>query len=145
MQLELPRVSRILYAFLIPTSIIATCPAHRSLIDFSNTRWPVKPMEVLVMWYPKLFAYLCSNILLSIFFEHFKFKQVTTFVERQNKSQIVHLCLFTVSRWSRNWKAWVRFRPPPSTLSKLQAHHSAPFCAEWCSNAHGVLTWHLYA
>jgi len=66
-------------------------------------------------------------------------------VERQNESQIVHLCLFTISRSSRNWRAWVRFRPPPSSPSKHQVHHSAPFCAEWSSNAHGVLTWHLYA
>lgn len=70
MQFKLPRGSRILYAFSLPTSIIATWPAYRRLIDFSNTRWPIKPTEALVMRYPKLFAYLRANILLSILFSN---------------------------------------------------------------------------
>jgi hypothetical protein len=70
MQLKLPRGPRTLSAFQLPTSIIATCPAHRSLIDFINTRWPVKPTEALVVWYSKLFAYLCANILLGILFSN---------------------------------------------------------------------------
>jgi hypothetical protein len=70
MQLKLSRGPRTSYTFLLSASIIATCPAHRSLIDFTNTRWPVKPTEALVMWHPKLFAYLCANILLSILFSN---------------------------------------------------------------------------
>jgi hypothetical protein len=74
------------FIFLLPHlhSRYMPCPSqpHR-FHSLTNTRWPVKTVEALVMWYPKLFAYLCVNILWA-----FCFRTLVTY-ERDHICELV--------------------------------------------------------